>query len=134
MAVVGKQPRITVRGVLSPVSAQMQAPEVAGLARAEQLLTQAQKAVAARQADLRAADEQLQVCEKRLREGKHAKSQNKSSPAKSAEAQGKLQRMFDLQCHRSVCSAWMILWVLQDITRSRRRRLFERQQKPQTLL
>ena len=55
------------------------------MARAEQLLAQAQKAVAARRVDVTAANEQLEVCQKRLNEAKaQNKGTNKSSPAKQA--------------------------------------------------
>lgn len=50
----------------------------AGLVKAEHLLAQAQKAVAARKADAAAAAEALEACQKRLTDAKAAAAQNKS--------------------------------------------------------
>lgn len=69
------------------VDSVLQGGDQAGLVRAEQMLTQAQKAVAARQGDLDAVNKQLDVCQKRLNEAKaQHKSTNKSSPAKQTAA------------------------------------------------
>lgn len=56
--------------------------EHSGLARAEQLLAQALKAVVARQGDASAANDALNACVKRLAEAKAESAKAKQSPAK----------------------------------------------------
>lgn len=67
--------------------------QLSGLARAEKLLVQAQKAVAARQADADAVNAVLEACEKRLAEAKQAKAAKRESDAAEAAAYGEVAAM-----------------------------------------
>jgi len=65
----------------------LQEAELPGSARAEHLLQQAEKAVAARKKVVAAADEALQICLRCLKEAK-AEAQSGQTPTKAASAKG----------------------------------------------